>query len=601
MEILLYVAGTDERQVADALVRSVAPPDGLDIRVIECTGDVLADASDPEQLPLVTIDGVEAVVGRMPSDEEFEWLVDNASTAQALARGETLERPERFSVPRRIHINMHVHDLTQSVAFYEVLLSAKPIKRRADYAKFELEDPPVNLALEQVSLDKPEKVDHLGIEVKTADAVMEHRARYREAGFKLTEELHVECCYSEQNKIWAIAPSGIRWEVVNVVGDVESPQACAPDCICWSQFDKDDRSYIANQQSLPTVETETAVGEAAAARVQQVYETVAQSGESSLCCDPGALYSEEELADLPDDVRALSSGCGNPVRLSRIEPGQTVVDVGSGAGTDAILAGRLTGPTGHVIGVDPAPSMRERAGRAAADLHLDWVTFLEGTAEQLPVETASADVVVSNCVLSMSARSATVWAEIARVLRPGGSFVISDTVGSVSADTPEARARCEVGLTWPEYVDQFRRAGLGSIAVLEAGTVQYRDGNRVQTATITGRRLAGRPHTAVQLFVPHTADLIGQLQQALTERGLAAEVTQHDRTDIADEQLLTVLLDEASDPNPSALLAFADGEFVGSWRTDETDTGDMAATIAAVVDQRLASAGPAGPATAGTR
>lgn len=299
-------------------------------------------------------------------------------------------------------------------------------------------------------------------------------------------------------------------------------------------------------------------------QVKLAYEQAAQVGSSHLCCAPGALYTEEELAQLPEDVRALSSGCGNPVRVSRIGVGETVVDVGSGAGTDCVLAAQLTGPEGRVIGIDPSPSMRARATSAAAQLSLDWISYVDGTAEAIPLEDGTVDTVISNCVLSMSTRSDLVWWEISRILRPGGIFVVSDTVGSVSEDSGEARLRCEVGLTWPEYLAHFDRYGLGAISVMQAGTARYRDGTHVQSATFTGRkRPYATPKVAVQVF---TTPELG-LEAALWERfpdAEQAELSVHDPSKAVDRQILDLFLGRPSDAqeNDDLVRIFIDGRHV---------------------------------------
>src|SRR5262249_46413545 len=156
----------------------------------------------------------------------------------------------------------------------------------------------------------------------------------------------------------------------------------------------------------------------AAAFIETTYEELAQLGDSGLCCSPIELYSPDELATLPDEILRLSSGCGHPVEDAEIMPGMTVLDIGSGAGADAILAARRTGPTGRVIGVDPSASMRERAVRTMADLGLTWVDVRAGTAESLPVSDGEVDLVISNCVLSLSTHPTRAWTEIARTLRP---------------------------------------------------------------------------------------------------------------------------------------------------------------------------------------
>jgi len=193
------------------------------------------------------------------------------------------------------------------------------------------------------------------------------------------------------------------------------------------------------------------------------------------CCDPDPTelgYRPEELADLPDEA-VMGLGCGNPVALADIEEGDTVLDLGSGGGIDVFLAARKTGATGRVIGVDMTPEMLQRAEANAGRLGLDNVEFRRGLIEELPVTDASVDVIISNCVINLAPDKGRVFAEVLRVLRPGGRLVVSDIVtdgplpDSV-ADDPAAWASCVAGaLPRDEYLDTIRAAGLTDVEVLK--------------------------------------------------------------------------------------------------------------------------------------
>lgn len=139
-----------------------------------------------------------------------------------------------------------------------------------------------------------------------------------------------------------------------------------------------------------------------------------------------APYPDDVLASLPAAAARWSIGTGNPVGHAELRPGETVVDLGCGAGADAILAAREVGPDGQVVGVDMLPEMCRRARRNAAEAGTPQVTVVEAEIESLPLRDASADVVVSNGVVSLSARKARLFAEAVRVLRPAGRLVISD-------------------------------------------------------------------------------------------------------------------------------------------------------------------------------
>ncbi len=178
------------------------------------------------------------------------------------------------------------------------------------------------------------------------------------------------------------------------------------------------------------------------AAVEEHYASVAR-GETSCCGAPADTvaktigYSEEELA-LAGDAN-LGLGCGNPLALTEIKPGMTVLDLGSGAGFDAFLALARVGPTGRVIGVDMTDDMLTLARSNAAKRDVNNVEFRKGFIESLPVESASVDYVISNCVINLSSDKPAVFREIARVLKPGGHFAVSDIV--LLKPLPDALAR----------------------------------------------------------------------------------------------------------------------------------------------------------------
>jgi SAM-dependent methyltransferase len=139
------------------------------------------------------------------------------------------------------------------------------------------------------------------------------------------------------------------------------------------------------------------------------------------------LYSEEELTELPSAARGWALGVGNPVRYAFLQPGEVVLDIGSGGGIDSILAARRVGPTGRAIGLDIVDAMIQRARANAVDAGVDgWTEFVHGEMEDIPLAGDSVDVVISNGVLNLSARKSRALAEIFRVLRPGGRISLAD-------------------------------------------------------------------------------------------------------------------------------------------------------------------------------
>lgn len=183
-------------------------------------------------------------------------------------------------------------------------------------------------------------------------------------------------------------------------------------------------------------------------------------------------YDEETLSTLSDDVLNNAFGCGNPLAFSEVKPGEVVLDLGSGAGIDLLLASRIVGPEGRVIGVDMTDEM---IAKARKNIEADGATNIDvrkGIIEDLPVEDGSVDWVISNCVINLSPEKDRVFAEIARVLKPGGRMQVSDLV---AVDLPDyvkqnqfLRNTCIAGaISEDAYLAGLRAVGMTDASVLE--------------------------------------------------------------------------------------------------------------------------------------
>jgi SAM-dependent methyltransferase len=202
---------------------------------------------------------------------------------------------------------------------------------------------------------------------------------------------------------------------------------------------------------------------------------------SSCCSDPeviGAeLYSALERDELPDAAVLASLGCGNPTAVADLHEGERVLDLGSGGGIDVLLSAKRVGPTGRAFGVDMTDEMLALAQRNAAEAGATNVEFLKGHIEALPLPAESIDVVISNCVVNLAADKPAVFAEIARVLRPGGRIGISDIVAEDHL-TAEQRAErgsfagCIAGaLSVSEFRSGLEAVGLTDVSITPSHTV----------------------------------------------------------------------------------------------------------------------------------
>jgi SAM-dependent methyltransferase len=209
--------------------------------------------------------------------------------------------------------------------------------------------------------------------------------------------------------------------------------------------------------------------------VRERYAGYARSG-SSCCGDPSnLLYPEELLTAIPGEVANFTLGCGDPITLAGLQPGETVLDLGSGGGLDCFLAAKKVGESGRVIGVDMTSEMIQKARVSAARLGITTVEFREGYLEKLPVEDNSVDVVISNCVINLSPDKPQVFREVFRALKPGGRVAVSDIVTDgplpeAVQKSVEAWGACVAGaLDVKDYTRGLSEAGFSEVKVQPKG------------------------------------------------------------------------------------------------------------------------------------
>jgi SAM-dependent methyltransferase len=243
--------------------------------------------------------------------------------------------------------------------------------------------------------------------------------------------------------------------------------------------------------------------------VREKYSALARQDGSAPCCSDFS-ESYDGLAGYVQEAN-LGLGCGLPTQFAGIRPGQTVVDLGSGAGNDAFVACEEVGPEGRVVGIDFSEDMLAKARANAHRRGLGQASFLLGDIEAIPLPEATADVVVSNCVLNLVPDKPKAFSEMRRILKPGGHFSVSDVVSrgelpaSLQADA-EAYAGCVAG-AWPEqaYLEALREAGFEGVSVQQARPIAMppdllskhlgagaeawlRAGNGLFSITVYGRR-----------------------------------------------------------------------------------------------------------------
>jgi SAM-dependent methyltransferase len=215
--------------------------------------------------------------------------------------------------------------------------------------------------------------------------------------------------------------------------------------------------------------------------------SAAQALGADLICSN--LYEGQELSGLPEQAVLASLGCGNPTALAQLQPGQTVLDLGSGGGIDVLLSARRVGPTGKAYGLDMTEDMLELARENQRKSGLTNVEFLRGQIEEIPLPDGSVDVIISNCVINLSADKDRVLREAYRVLKPGGMLAVSDVVcrGSVPAEIRrhvELWIGCVAGaLHQDDYRRKLEQAGFFQISIEPTRVYEAQDAGALMEAS----------------------------------------------------------------------------------------------------------------------
>jgi ubiquinone/menaquinone biosynthesis C-methylase UbiE len=243
--------------------------------------------------------------------------------------------------------------------------------------------------------------------------------------------------------------------------------------------------------------TDTDIREQVRDRYAAAARTVADKSSSGCCGSPakddffgGTLYDESARAEVPSAAVDASLGCGVPTAVADLHEGETVLDLGSGAGADVLISARRVGPSGKAIGLDMTDEMLDLARANAADAGVENAEFVKGYIEEIPLADASVDVVISNCVINLAADKRTVLRETARVLRPGGRFAVSDVIADPDMDAAtRADMRqwtgCIAGaLTHAEFEQALAEAGLAEIEI----TPTHRVHEHASSAIVRARK-----------------------------------------------------------------------------------------------------------------
>lgn len=248
------------------------------------------------------------------------------------------------------------------------------------------------------------------------------------------------------------------------------------------------------------------IKDAVRAKYSQIAENSQQSCCSSSECGVSPLvqaettgYSAEDLACIPQEA-VMGLGCGNPVAMAELRAGETVLDLGSGAGLDVFIAANKVGPRGRVIGVDMTEEMIDKASAIARNSGYENVAFRLGEIEKLPADDGSVDTVISNCVVNLAPDKSRVFREAYRVLRPAGKLVVSDIVAEQALpdemrNNLDAWAGCIAGaLEQKEYLGKIKEAGFRDLQVVSNGQFYVEDSGSKETVKLLSITVTAYKH-----------------------------------------------------------------------------------------------------------
>jgi arsenite methyltransferase len=304
-------------------------------------------------------------------------------------------------------------------------------------------------------------------------------------------------------------------QLVNVVVDCTGESCCAESSNPAISDDQGREARISVFVAAGTrrMVMRDAVRENYAARVQSTSscgctpqtEKSADAPQGGSCCSGSKYqevtfatgYSEGEIASAPTEAAEISLGCGNPTAMAGLQPGEVVLDIGSGGGLDTFIAAGKVGPTGKVVGVDMTPAMLERARTSAMKNNITNVEFRQGYAEELPAADGEVDVIISNCVINLTEDKGLVFREAFRVLQPGGRLEVSDMVlsGPIPIDWRENASgwsECVTGaLPEQEYLDLISQAGFISVQTRRSASMGEVQGISVYSIIASAKKPAG--------------------------------------------------------------------------------------------------------------